>query len=61
MVGPGGRGQGGGGRGQWDRVGVGPGVVGGQGVGSRCHLIDRLPKLWLLHLVFLCTFSDKNV
>ena len=44
VVGSGGWGSGGGG-------GQGVGVVGSRVFrwGSRCHLIDRLPKLWLLH------------
>ena len=44
---PGG-GRGGGGQGDMVGVGVG-GVLGFSGGVSKCHSIDRMPKLWLLH------------
>ena len=44
--------RGGGVRGWWGPGGGGQGVVGSGGGGvSSFHSIDRLPKLWLLHLL----------
>ena len=60
--------RGGGGQGGWGTGRVGGGVqvwwglnVGVTGGVSRCHSIDRLPKLWLLHIFSICQSLDSSL